>query len=76
MKKLRKWLVPETLSQRVLLMIETFVVNHALFFIILALAMVAAADFYNRYLRVDLDTDHIDLMKKYNQLQLRRRYKL
>ena len=76
MKKLRNWLMPESLGQKVLLAIEKFVIDHIMFFFILGLLIIIIADFYNRYLRINRNTDNVDLMKEYNNLQLRRKYKL
>jgi hypothetical protein len=76
MKRLRKWLMLETLGQRVALAVETFIMNRAMLFILLFLIIVVIADFYNRYIRINQNADDIDLMKEYNNLQLRRKYKL
>ena len=76
MKKLRNWLMPETLAQKVLLALEQFVVDHIMFFVIIGLLFIIIGDFYNRYLRINRNTDNVDLMKEYNNLQLCRRYKL
>lgn len=64
-----------SLGERVCLATERFLVNHSMALLILVLLFVIAADFYNRFLRINRDTYHIDLMKEYSELQMRRRYK-
>lgn len=68
--------MPNTLGQRIGLAIETVIMNHAMLFLLIFLLCVVAADFYYRFWRVNRDTDHVDLMKEYSNLQLRRKYKL
>jgi hypothetical protein len=66
--------MPETLAQKTCLAIETFIINHVMIFIVLGLLYIIVIDFYNRYFRINRNTDHIDLMREYNNLQLRRKY--
>lgn len=63
------------LGQKIGLIIETFIVDHAFFFIVLGLLFAFAMDYYHRYLKVIKDTDHIDLIKRYVKLQMLRRYR-
>jgi Na+-transporting methylmalonyl-CoA/oxaloacetate decarboxylase gamma subunit len=75
MKKSRNLSMRDSLGQRVGLMIETFVVDHAMFFIVLFLLAVAIGDFYARFFKINRNTDHVDIAARYNEFQLRKRYR-
>lgn len=64
-----------SLGQRILLALEEFVVNHMLILFIIALVAIIVGDFYARFIRINRDTNHINLMKRYIYLQMRRKYK-
>lgn len=66
----------ETLGQRVGLIVETFVVDHIMFFIIFGLIVVVALDIYNRFFCINRNTPNVDMGQEYANLLLRRRYKL
>lgn len=64
------------LGQVVILAVTTFVLNHAVLFIGLASIVIISLDFYNRFWRINRDTDNVDLINRYGKLSLLRRYKL
>lgn len=64
------------LGQQVILLFKQFVIEHCFLLTLLGIFCLAVYDFYNQYLRINKNTDHIDIMERYINLQLRRRYKL
>lgn len=64
------------LGQVVILAVTTFVLNYAVLFIGLASIVIISLDFYNRFWRINRDTDNVDLINRYGKLSLLRRYKL
>lgn len=64
------------LGQVVILAVTTFVLNYAVLFIGLASIVIIFLDFYNRFWRINRDTDNVDLINRYGKLSLLRRYKL
>jgi hypothetical protein len=51
-----------------------FVAVHSFWLVVLGLIVVLCWDFYARFLRIDKKTGRIDLMGRYVELQMRRRY--
>lgn len=66
----------ETLGARILSAIDGFVLNHALLFIGLFVVAVGVLEFYHHFLKINRNTDHIDIVKKYVTLKLLRRHGL
>lgn len=64
------------LGQQVILLLKQFVIEHCFLLTLVGIFGLAVFDFYNQYLRINKNTDHIDIMERYINLQLRRRYKL
>lgn len=68
--------MPDTLGQRVIVTLINFGLNNWSFFVILAVLVVFGFQWYHNNIKVNRHTDNMDLMKRYTNLQLRRRYKL
>lgn len=68
-----------TLAQKVSLMIFMFIINHWSFFIIAGITIISGWEYYNRFLRINKNTDSVDLMKRFMEnervRELKRRYK-
>jgi len=62
------------LGQDIINWIVACCLDLALLFIGLLSLSVIVLDFYNRYVKVNRNTDDIDLMSRYVELQMRRRY--
>lgn len=54
--------------------IYSFCLNYAVILAGIAFLFVICLDFYTRNVKVNLDTDNVDLMQRYMWLQMRRRY--
>jgi hypothetical protein len=48
--------------------------NHWTFFTILSLLCLFSSQWYATYFRTNLETDDVDLLYRYNELQLRKKY--
>lgn len=64
-----------SLGQTILMFIGEIVRDYSFYLVLLFLGAVFAMDYYNRFLRINRNTDNIDLMARYCQLKLIRRYK-
>jgi len=64
-----------TLGQRILEAIDTFLLNNALILIGLACIVYGLCAFYYSFRRVNRNTDKIDLAKRYATLKMWRRYR-
>lgn len=62
------------LGQRVTAILFEYFLNHWPFFVILAVMSVFCSQWYEDYYRINRETDHVDLMKRYLWLKMRRRY--
>ena len=62
------------LNERMMNLIGQTFLNHALIYIGLFCVAWAILEYYNKFLRIDEKTDKIDLMERYVQVRLLRRY--
>jgi hypothetical protein len=62
------------LNQRIMEICFNWVINHGVLWVGLALLVLSIWDYYNNYLRINEKTDNIDLMERYVQIRLLRRY--
>ena len=54
--------------------IYTFVLNYGVLLAGITFLIMICIDFYNRNVKVNLDTDNIDLMERYLWFKMRRRF--
>jgi hypothetical protein len=54
----------------------SFFIEHVFLFILVILGVWFYLAFYNAYVRVDRETEHVDLMKRYVELKMRKRWRL
>lgn len=64
-----------SLGEILLKYIWAFCLNNSIELIGLSIVFLFVLDFYNSHVRVNRNTDHIDLMDRYIQLQLHRKYR-
>lgn len=64
----------ESLGQQILSATGMFLINNIFILILMVVTSVIGLDIYNRYFRINRNTDSIDLMTRYSKLQMCRRY--
>jgi hypothetical protein len=62
------------MGQILLKMFYTYCFEHGVTLVFLFLIGFFTFDFYKRYVKVNTDTDNVDLMQRYLWLQMHRRY--
>jgi len=62
------------MGQILLKMFYTYCLEHGVTLVFLFLIGFFALDFYKKYIKVNTDTDNVDLMQRYLWLQMHRRY--
>lgn len=63
-----------TFGQVVIQAVLKFVIANSFYLVVLFLLGVFGLEFYNRFYRINRDTDNVDLMDRWVRLQLYRRY--
>lgn len=58
-----------SLGQKVMNAFNEFIIDNSFFIVVLITMVLFALDFYNRYLRINKETDHINLVERYVWLE-------
>lgn len=58
-----------SLGQKIMNAFNQFIIDNSFFIVILITMVLFALDFYNRYLRINKETDHINLVERYVWLE-------
>lgn len=62
------------LNQRVMEFIGRTFLDHAMIYILIFCTIYAVVEYYNNFLRINKNTDNIDLIDQYIHLKMRHRY--
>jgi hypothetical protein len=63
-----------SLAQQTMLAAFDWSMDHALLYILMILVVGSIGDFYNRFLKVDRNTDSVDLMERYLNYKMWSKY--